>query len=732
MTSKISSYIKLIRSDIRHRGWLAALSCILFFLLMPVYTILYLSTYTDRTSDLILYFPGLLNGGTQSYLAAAIAVLAVLSALSGFSYIHSKEKTDFFHSLPVKRTVWFGTTYLSGLLIVLIPYVVCCILTIAAGAVSKGMTVALIGRSTEAAIGGLLAFLVLYNASVLAVMLTGRTVTGLLASMAVIVYPFLMLMLISAMENAFYSTFYNESTPLPEKLARYLSPLGLFSALIDQSSSGMLGFAFPAAAILMSVLFIAAAVLIYRIYPSEASGTAIAFPVIAPVIKVLICIPSALFVSLVIQDLMMLDGNKWLPLLSLLAAVIICAVIDFIYTMDLRLLIKSWKSSLLSIIGVLAVLCFFQFDVIGYDTYIPDEEDIESISFCPDTFLNYFTYPESEHGTDPSSGYFAPEDMTAALYTLAQSGIDNLKNGLTPKNVYDTDDIPQALLSSYPEAENDDSDDIGTDESCFSALFRYKLSNGRVINRQYALRYSDTVDVLRELLESREYRERIFPIFEIDKDTVSTIALSDIYKTAEELKLDKEQKKALLDAYETDVLNASADTFIDSNPLGELEVSFLNPLLAEYGTVTDDGMITYDTTGFSYYGDGNSFVPQLYIYPEYTNTLALLEEYGYTLHTEINPEDVSSITLYPAGSTEEVSRCDELIPRLSDTAVVYYDELSSEMTISVTGQNDIKILLSYLDHYAGGILDDGSVYPDYMEIQFKNGNLNGYSLKIQL
>ena len=192
MTSKISSYIKLIRSDIRHRGWLAALSCTFLFLLMPVYTMLYFSTYTERTSDLIQYFPRLLNGSSSDISLAAIAVLAVLSALTGFSYIHSREKTDFFHSLPVKRTVWFGTTWLSGLLIVLIPYLVCSILTIAVEAVSKGMTAPLAGRSAEAVLGGILAFFVLYNASVFAVMLTGRTVTGSSgASLAVIVYPFL-------------------------------------------------------------------------------------------------------------------------------------------------------------------------------------------------------------------------------------------------------------------------------------------------------------------------------------------------------------------------------------------------------------------------------------------------------------------------------------------------------------------------------------------------------------
>ena len=724
MTSKISSYIKLIRSDIRHRGWLAALSFTLFFLLMPVYIMLYLSTYTENTAKLIEYFPGLLNGNSQRFLAAAIAGLAVLSALTGFSYIHSKEKSDFVHSLPVKRTVWFGTTYVSGLLIVLIPYVVCSILSMVVEAASKGMTFPLAGRSAEAVLGGILAFFVLYNASVFAVMLTGRTVTGLLVSLAVIVYPFLIFTLISALEYAFYNTFYSIDETLPMKLAEYLSPLGLFSTLIPQSSLGTLGLAAPAAALVMSALLIAAAVLIYRLYPSEAAGTAMAFPITAPILKVLICIPSALFVSLMIQDMMALSGNEWLPVLSLLTAVIFCAVIDFIYTMDLRLLLKSWKSSLLSIVGTLAVLCFFQFDLIGYDTYIPDKDDIESISFCPDSFQNYFCYPESEYGADPASGYFAPEDMTDTLYTLALSGIDNLEKGLNTKNVYDMDNIPDVMLSPTLAGKKD------AGEEFFSAVFRYRLSDGRIINRRYALGYSDTADALSSLLESREYRKCLFPIFELDKDSVTSISLSDIYKTSDELKLDKEQKKALLNAYETDVLSVSADTFINGNPLGELQVNFTNTVLKENGTVTDEGMISYNTSGLLYFGDGTSYVPQLYIYPEYTNTLNLLKEYGYTIHTEIAPEDVASIILSPSAATVEDRRCDDLISRLSDTAVInYYDDSASEMAITVTARKDIELILSYMKHYAGGILDDGSE-PDYMEVQYKSGYTCGYPLKI--
>ena len=128
--------------------------------------------------------------------------------------------------------------------------------------------------------------------------------------------------------------------------------------------------------------------------------------------------------------------------------------------------------------------------------------------------------------------------MTDTLYTLALSGIDNLEKGLNTKNVYDMDNIPDVMLSPTLAGKKD------AGEEFFSAVFRYRLSDGRIINRRYALGYSDTADALSSLLESREYRKCLFPIFEIDKDSVTSITLSDIYKTSDELKLDKEQKKS--------------------------------------------------------------------------------------------------------------------------------------------------------------------------------------------
>ncbi len=699
MTSKTISYIKLIRADIRHRGWLLALTGIVLFLSMPVYTMLFLSTYTEPVSDLISYFPGLLNGNSLRSFSAVIAVLAILTALTGFSYIHSRERLDFFHSLPVKRTTWFTTTYLSGLIIFLVPYMICCILTLIAGAVNKVMTAQLAQYSAVAAFGGILAFFIIYNAAVFAVMLTGRTVTGLLASLAVIVYPSMIFAMISSLELAFFKSYYSYdlNSTLPQKLANYLSPYELFNSLISESAAGSLHIGLAAAAILISALLIVCAALLYRIYPSEAAGNSIAFPAVAPVLKILICIPTSLFVSLAVQEMMLLNDTGWIFLLSLLASVILCAVIEFIYTLDLRRLFKNWRSSLIAIAGVMMILCFFRFDLLGYDTYLPDENKVTAICFRPDSFSYYFSYPDLEYPFESELGYFAPEEETDALYTLARSGIENLENGIDGQN----------------------------DSGYIETLFRYKLSNGRIVSRQYPIKYENAVTTLEKVLDNKEYRKELFPYFHLDANSVISIALSDIYGIPDEMKLDKEQRLALLEAYEKDLLNVSTDTLINSIPVGELTLQIPDP--QQTGQTADATVPSYNT-GHSYISSGFPVsVPQLYLYPEYTNTLALLEDYGYSLRSHIDPEDVSGITVYLYNDTVESGRFSDLVSQLSDTAdLLFYD---SEMTISATAQEDIALLLEHIRPYSGGILDDGKNQEDYIEVQYKNGEFYGNVFK---
>lgn len=111
MTSNIS-FRKLVTEDIRHRGWLAALSWILLFSGNTLFSALMLenllSGYGSPDYDTIRStFPEMLNESYTWPLSFLLFLLAILCAATGYSYLHSPEKVDFYHSLPPKRTHWF-------------------------------------------------------------------------------------------------------------------------------------------------------------------------------------------------------------------------------------------------------------------------------------------------------------------------------------------------------------------------------------------------------------------------------------------------------------------------------------------------------------------------------------------------------------------------------------------------------------------------------------------------
>ena len=211
MTSKISC-ARLILEDIRKRSWLTALTSVIFFLIIPVNTMLYLSSRSEELvrsssrSSIAESLPGLLNGD-NGYLFIILALLPILSAMTGFSYIHSREKMDFYHALPVRREKWFSSAYLAGLIILLVPYLICTSLAATIGAASDIMSPEAAANCTLAAAGGILAMFVNTRSRVLAVMLTGRTATALLASLAVMVYPLLIVSNFTSLQATFFKTY---------------------------------------------------------------------------------------------------------------------------------------------------------------------------------------------------------------------------------------------------------------------------------------------------------------------------------------------------------------------------------------------------------------------------------------------------------------------------------------------------------------------------------------------
>ncbi len=634
MTSKIS-YFKFIEADIRHRGWLAILTAAALFFTMPLHLLLVLDrvkqgySYAAGSEELqewaAHYLPGSLNGIFFTFLGFLIAVIAVFCAVTGFAYLHSREKQDFYHGMPISRTQWFAISYTGGLLIFLVPYLVFGFCTILIAGTNISISAGLLGSCITALLGGILGFLIIYHTAILAMFMTGKTITGVLAALVLTVYGSIIPTLFSGLEKYFYASWSDNTPELLQRAETFCSPAALFiQTLISTASRGIDGSLTSGVlpgiltGLIAALVLLAVSLLLCRHFPSEAAGNSLAFPKAAPFIKFLIAVPTALFIGLIVKFFNNSVSVNWIVIFSILSVILLCLVIEFIYHQDLTRLLSGKISTALSVGVVLIIVCILKFDLFGYDTYLPKEAKIESMSVYSDQFSGYFTYPQAYQSVvfnRLNEDAFTVTDY-APLRELAEEGIQNLKQGITPEQVILND-------SSY---------------GYLSITLHYQLHSGKNVYRKYAVSRDGALQALTRLCEDENFRKTLFPIFYLDKKAVQKISIEDIYYQPVALTLNREQQNRLLEAYEKDVLAASVPDMQYESPLGEMILSVEDPNMTQSVNGNESNL---------------SQIGQFYIYDSYENTLALLKDYGYTLRTEIHPEDVMFMTYYPNENSEE-------------------------------------------------------------------------------
>ena len=124
MTSN-SSFFDLMRENFKRRYWSAALSLLVYFFVYPVAALLfagdalapdsvgYLESLYGREAALRIARMQLLDewekwvSAENSFIAGVLLLMAAALVFSGFRYLHSRQQTDFYHSLPVSRTRLF-------------------------------------------------------------------------------------------------------------------------------------------------------------------------------------------------------------------------------------------------------------------------------------------------------------------------------------------------------------------------------------------------------------------------------------------------------------------------------------------------------------------------------------------------------------------------------------------------------------------------------------------------
>ncbi len=421
-------------------------------------------------------------GGENPFVKAAFLVMAVVCGVALFAYLHNRQKVDFYHSLPISRTRLFANNFLTGIVCTLLTYFIMLAITLACVyAMGCGEAVRW-GEIGGAVLCNLIIFLLVYALTVLTTIVCGNTIITLLLLVWVFFSPMLIRILQIGLFTNFYETYTSADAYYNLGLAAFLSPVfqyfgidGLhfrgssfvFGGTDGSSALGLLvGYLIAAAVVTALALFL------FRIRRSERAGTALAFTPTKLPIKVYMCLVMGVAFGWVFG---MIAGNFWFWPGLVIGTVLFHWIVEIIYAFDFRAIFAKPLHLLAILVVLFAGMLAMQFDVTGYDTWLPDREDITAVD------IDSVTAPQL---TDPAN--------IDAVYRLMEMGVQEVQKGteVTPDN---------------------ESDYRTVRITC-------QLGNHTAARRYRSIPDTDEVGALLDQIEqSEEYKRAKWPLFRFDE-----------------------------------------------------------------------------------------------------------------------------------------------------------------------------------------------------------------------
>lgn len=610
MTSKIS-FTDLMKESMKRSAAFGVLLLVGFFCYYPIGTLLMLgangtSAYRAFDSAQISQVFGLFLI-QNPLLFAVTGVSAVVLGFMQFWYLHSQEKLDLYHSIPVRREKLFGAQYVSGILLWVVPF---------AGNLLLAWIICLLNgiglMLTPALLSGLAAhiccFLLAYGFTILAMMLTGKLFAALAGLMVFFGYiPALTVLKVGLL--GYYFSAYTETAA--DEFWLYCTPLYLYYRVTEILMSGRFPLDYVLAALLLGVLVSVVCICLYRVRPSEKAGTSMVFPAVARVVKCLLVAPASLAFALIFY---LLGGENpfWGFFGLIFGLLLVSAVIEFVYCMDIREVLRDRKQIFFTGVVTFVILCILQFDLFGYNKWLPDPEKlaairIESPYLMGDSMVDVYALtsgidmPVNVPGSESAMPIYtqesetdAPEDSacyvrTDSRYTemvCTQEQFDEMFDVIRQSNVF--------TGGEYAWGEMD---------------VAYQMKDGSVKRRRYY--YADPKEKIAPIWEREEQKLKMYPVLSIQPEDLFTVQTalyySDFYYVSanEENTLTKEQKEKLLETFQSELRAASYREFL------------------EYSN--DKINLVYRTASGELQGE------DFYLNSAFAETRKLLEEYGFEL-----------------------------------------------------------------------------------------------------
>lgn len=665
MTSEIS-FRKIVRENARGRKWLPFLVSVVGFLVLVIGYYFALGPYKAAYSVREYSVEYVLSAaeyyvGVKSGVMAVLAVCgSLLAGYSGFMWLHSQEQVDFYHSTAVRRNRLFSAIFTSGALQVLIPFIICDLLAVLLVPALRGVASwEIISIGLRGMALAILEFLSLYATVVLAVMLSSRIMTTIVMTAIFWIYgPILQMVLRGTCETFFDTLVFNSDDSL-----FWLSPVLLIMAVVVEEVpryAGCLGI------LIYGVLSFALAMRVYRVRPSEAAGNAFPFRRESPIVKILILIPVSLGFGMILGTIASTGGSYyqnvnmfWAVFGVLFGGFLGHSVLELLFQPDFRNIKTHWKSGAIGTAATMAVFLFIALDPMRINLWIPDSSDVAAMSVDADT---------DEWLTADYTGYYPDVDPAFvteynALYELAQTCVGNRAAG---KNVAEA----------------------GSDSTYVT--IGYQMTNGRKAYRRYLIGQDEVNSALEKSSESEEFRRQYYVTAHLPENIeylyVDTWEVGK--RDPQGFALSADEAAKLTQALAEDSASQSLTQLMDQTPTATLTLV--------RGEETGDNL-EYD---MPYYGD-----LEIYLYPSYTNTNAVLEEIGIgwnrssyvsmPLKADLVMQTEDSYSEWTISDPEAIDALLNMVLR-QETRAQYYKYRDQSVTVTLYYAEEGSEVLNYL------------------------------------
>ena len=605
-----------IKVNLKGQIWIPFLLAFGFFMAFPVASLLQISSWMDLAytpGQIAILYSNLWKDGMVCTGMIVMLCAAFLNGVNGFWYLYSSRKVDFYHSLPQKRSSMFVKKVAMAFGYTIVPYFIMVFAAMCVGIAFGQFSFSIVKMAAAMTAVHILVYFMMYFGTVLVIVMTGNVFMGVLSLAGINLFA----PVLGNALNLYQSQFYQNSlvNDFYQGWLSWISPacaaVKIVSACIGEIQIKVL-----LIYCVFLILLAAAAFAAYVCRPSEAAGKALVYGWSEIVIGYMMTVLSGLCIGIIFYMSNYGSGRQFWWIFGILTGTILMhGAIQVICRMDFRKFFSRiyWLGGALLTVAVIS--CVYKWDLTGFDRYVPPYEKLEDICIIFD----------GSTGDNMMSVLEKNEDGTYSVYsrTGTRQALEHFSVGLTG-GIYES--LVQASGNKKPAKDS-------MDYYNYNVNVRYAEKSGKEIFRRYHLTAPQMKALFENCYEEGNLTAQKYAFLDLDPSYIQAIRLGTLEGSWPQIyskgKDEDELLNRLLEALKADVDEADTAVLME-NPCAQLDLDYMGlPAQHNVGRMIPGK----DTT--------ESFNTNVYVYPGFQRTVALLKDLGYPVTMdEISVDDM--------------------------------------------------------------------------------------------